>query len=113
MNPVFESLNNFIKDLQDDNQELRKIIAEQDGKLERAIIAIYQLHGGLYNQRTQGYSLGLANASLFGDVKPIGDDKECIWFTTRQGDDNADRITKLEEKLEEMEKKILKMEANK
>jgi len=97
----------IIKNLQEDNEDLRNIIAEQAGKLERAIQAIYQLHGGLYNQHTQEETLHRANAHLFGskvpEVNKIKDPyNETIWVTTRQGDNHAIRLDRLEKKIEDL-----------
>ena len=39
--------------LKEENTELRNIINEQEQKLERAMSAIFQHYGGLYNQKKQ------------------------------------------------------------
>ena len=106
-----------IKNLQEDNEELRNIIAEQNGKLERAIQAIYQLHGGLYNQRTQEETLHRANAHLFGSKVPeLNKNKdsynETIWVTTRQGDNHAIQLDRLEKKIEVLTADFTRFEAS-
>jgi peptidoglycan hydrolase CwlO-like protein len=106
-----------IKNLQEDNEELRNIIAEQNGKLERAIQAIYQLHGGLYNQRTQEETLHRANAHLFGSKVPEPNKNEdsyneTIWVTTRQGDNHAIQLDRLEKKIEVLTADFKRVEAS-
>jgi len=102
----------MIESLKQENEELRYILEEQAGKLERAMFAIYQLHDGLYNQRTQLYILRSNNALLLGTAlpeRPI-DDVSDTYPTTRQGDANELRIQVLEEKVRLMEKQLEKIE---
>jgi hypothetical protein len=96
--------------LQADNKELRKIITEQDAKLERAIFAIHQLHGGLYNQGNQSYILDLSLALLHGEELPIQSvEPYNQWPTTRQGDEHEERILKLEKTLELLQQQIFRL----
>lgn len=101
-----------IEELKQENEELRELLEIQEGKLERAMFAIYQLHGGLYNQISQRYILAKKNALLFGqplleNTKYTSDEaEEDEEFTTRQGDDHELRIRQLEETIEMLEGKI-------
>ena len=97
-----------IESLKQENVDLHYLLDEQAGKLERAMFAIYQLHSGLYNQRTQLYILRSNNALLFGTTLPEISSKnsEDIYPTTRQGDANELRIQILEEKVRLMEKQL-------
>jgi hypothetical protein len=107
-----EDFKDTIESLQKDNNELREIITQQDAKLERAIFAIYQLHGGLYNQKTQKYVMESNNAWLNGVTQPTRPDEPCnIWPTTRQGDEHEARILKMEKTIELLQDQILRIEA--
>jgi len=101
-----------LEELKQENEELRELLEKQEGKLERAMFAIYQLHGGLYNQISQRYILAKKNALLLG--QPLLEDTseaECEDFTTRQGDDHELRIQQLEQTIEMLEEKIESFEA--
>ena len=97
-----------IQSLREENIELRELLEEQAGKLERAIFAIYQLHGGLYNQTTQNNALTNSNALLFGETINLSEtgQEENYWFTTRQGDKHELRFKQLEEIIKELEGKV-------
>ena len=111
MSSVCTEFKEIVEALQKDNEELREIIAQQDAKLERAMFAIYNLHGGLYNQRTQAYMLELGNALLLGKEKPVElVESVNIWPTTRQGDAHEERISKLEDTVEFLQKQIIRLE---
>lgn len=97
--------------LQRDNQELREMITEQDAALDRAISAIYQLHGGLYNQQTQRYILESSDAMLCRKELPSEPEEPYnVWPTTRQGDEHEERITKLEKTIELLQLRLLSLE---
>jgi hypothetical protein len=101
-----------IESLKQENEELRYLLEEQAGKLQRAMFAICQLHGGLYNQRTQLYILRSSNAMLFGTALPEinNENSPDIHPTTRQGDANEKRIQLLEEKVRLMEEQLENIE---
>ena len=116
MTSLTKDFKEIVEALQQDNRDLREIIAEQDAKLERAIYAIHQLHSGLYNQRTQLYALNQSNAFLSGtEIKMPEIPKETVnfWPTTRQGDNHEERITKLEETISRLEETISRLEETK
>jgi predicted secreted protein len=96
-----------IKVLTQENEDLRELLEIQEGKLERAVFAIYHLHGGLYNQISQRYILAKKNALLSGQPllaeEETTEDQE---FTTRQGDRNELRIQQMEQTINMLEKKI-------
>ena len=100
--------------LKEENTELRNIINEQEQKLERAMSAIFQLYGGLYNQKKQNYILKKRVAFLFDTEEHPDEPTEeyNIWPTTRQGDENEERINQLDVKLLKLEEKVELMEKN-
>jgi hypothetical protein len=111
MTSVCTDFKEIVDAMREDNEALRDIIAEQDAKLERAMFAIYQLHGGLFNQTTQAHMINENNAILFCKEKPIHPvDPVNIWPTTRQGDEHEERISKLEKTIDLLQKKIQRME---
>jgi hypothetical protein len=102
------------EELKEENTELREIINKHELKIERAMSAIYQLYGGLYNQKRQNYILKKRVALLYDDEEQPDEPTEeyDIWPTTRQGDVNEERIKLLEEKLLMLETKVELMEKN-
>jgi hypothetical protein len=98
-----------IEDLKQENEELRELLEIQDGKLERAMFAILQLHGGLYNQISQRYILAKKNADLYGQPlleNAAAAEEEDEELTTRQGERHELRIQQLEQTIEMLEGKI-------
>ena len=100
-----------VEELTQENQELREMMEHQERKLERAIFAIYQLHGGLYNSNTQSDILAKRNALLFGRPFPMPPpkeeaDRENPSVTTRQGDNHELRIQQLEQTIKNLEEKV-------
>jgi len=111
MTSISSEFKEIVEALQEDNQELREIIAEQDAKLERAIYAICQLHSGLYNEHTQEYVIIDNAALLFGNKRPQEPEEPVnLWPTTRQGDKHELRISKLEETIQQLQQQILRLE---
>ncbi len=103
-----------ISKLKQENEELRELLEIQEGKLERAMFAIYQLHGGLYNQISQRYILAKKNALLYDQPLLTTEDAneaESEEFTTRQGDNHEMRLRQMEETIETLEGKIESFEA--
>jgi hypothetical protein len=92
-------------------KNLKETITELTEKLDGVHLALYQLLGGLYCQRTQPYALnehldiiGLGNDDRLipiDDTHPSG-----IWPTTRQGDENSTKIEELEKRLQFLEKEL-------
>jgi hypothetical protein len=99
-----------LEELKQENEELRELLEIQDGKLERAMFAILQLHGGLYNQISQRYILAKKNADLYGqpllENAAAAEEEEDEELTTRQGDRHELRIQQLEQTIEMLEGKI-------
>ena len=101
-----------IKELKQENEDLRELLEIQEGKLERAMFAIYHLHAGLYNQISQRYILAKKNALLSGEPQPLlentrdSEEEEEQEFTTRQGDRNELRIQQMEQTINMLEEKI-------
>jgi hypothetical protein len=84
------------------------LIKEQAEQLKRTKNAVYQLIGGLYNHQEQNYPLKYHIAMLFGNELPKQPEEytfDDMYPTTRQGDDQAERIKALEERLMLLEKK--------
>jgi hypothetical protein len=102
------TINKELIELKEENEELRELLSEQSGKLERAIQAIHALHEGLYNVRTQNYCMLLANARLLGEELPPIEKEGTYhqWPTTRQGDYHEKRISSLEGLVKALEDKI-------
>jgi hypothetical protein len=104
-------INEQLIELKEENEELRELLEQQSGKLARAVHAIYQLHAGLYNIRTQNYNMQLANALLKDEPLPTEPSvANHVWPTTRQGDHHEKRISYLEEMVKKLEEKIIMME---
>jgi cob(I)alamin adenosyltransferase len=79
--------------------------------LEATQITLHQLIGGLYNQRTQKKMLNKHTVCLFSLNQDVSDDEdleENKWPTTRQGDENEERIKKLEENIDVLVKRLKK-----
>jgi hypothetical protein len=92
-------------------KNLKDTITELTKKLDGVNLAIYQLLGGLYCQRTQPYTLNeQLNIIGFGNdytLIPIDDTHPSgIWPTTRQGDENSTKIEELEKRLQFLEKEL-------
>jgi hypothetical protein len=96
---------NTVSRLQQDNLKLRDLHDRQSEKLERAIIVIKQLIVGLFNN-TQEYESNLYISILLGTCSSQYNEDNVI-FTTGQGDLNDMRLTKLEEKILDIESQII------
>jgi hypothetical protein len=92
-----------IEQLEKDNALLKE-------NLEATQITLHQLIGGLYNQRTQKKMLSKHTVCLFSLNQDDSDEdvEENKWPTTRQGDENEERIKKLEENIDVLVKKLKK-----
>jgi hypothetical protein len=91
-------------------QQLEKDNALLKENLEATQSTLHHLIGGLYNQGTQKKMLNKHRVVLFSQNHDDSDedDEENIWPTTRQGDENEDRIQKLEENIDILVKKLKK-----
>jgi hypothetical protein len=103
-----------IESIQKENAELRKIIESHADEIERCKSVIYQLVGGLFNQKTQKW-IGKAHANVLLGKKYEPEENEedevcCIWPTTRQGDEHEERIRKMEETMRKLEDRIVSFE---
>jgi hypothetical protein len=98
----------------DENEEriekLEKGNALLKEKLEATQITVYSLLGGLYNQNTQNSVLSKHVDDLFSQNQDVPYEKhgENIWPTTRQGDENEERIKRLEENIDILVKRLKK-----
>ena len=98
------------------NAVMGQLLAEQGEKLDRTIQLLSQITSGLYNNYdTQQYILKLHMSFLVNGngIPECACSKElCIceyerpWPTTRQGDENTDRIKKLEEQVQTLEARV-------
>jgi len=105
-----------IESIQKENAELRKIVENHAEEIERCKGVIYQLVGGLFNQKTQKW-IGRSHINvLIGKPEETREEEEeeisaeSIWPTTRQGDQQEERIRKMEETIQKLEKQVEMME---
>lgn len=103
-----------IESIQKENAELRKIIESHAEEIERCKGVIYQLVGGLFNQKTQKWiGKSHVNVLLGKKYEPEENEEEyaeSIWPTTRQGDEHEERIRKMEETMRKLEDRIVSFE---
>lgn len=103
--------------IQKENAELRKIVENHAEEIEHCKSVIYQLVGGLFNQKTQKW-IGKSHVNvLYGtsneDEEEEANDSEAndyVWPTTRQGDEHEERIRKMEETIRKLEERIVSFE---
>lgn len=83
--------------------EQSETIQRLEKKVEAIHLVLYQLIGGLYNQRTQDDTLE-KHLSILLDREPVYSDSRKLreWPTTRQGDQHEERIKALEESVQNM-----------
>ena len=119
-----------LEELEKDNKELRAMLAVQATQIERNKQTIYQLLGGLFNQRTQARILNVHMSGLFvqdgasaceaahdeaahdEDDEAADEDEELenVWPTTRQGDEHSERLKEMEERFRKLEEQVVAME---
>ncbi len=108
-----------IESIQKENAELRKIVENNADELEKCKSVIFQLIGGLFNQKTQKWIGNSHTNVLLGKkyepeaYEPEADeeyDNSSIWPTTRQGDEHEERIRKLEETIKQLEERVVSFE---
>ena len=86
-------------------EEQAATIKSMEEKLEGIQRVVYQLLGGLFNHDNQHGILSSHLNMLFkNDIQAYDEDtsKWGIWPTTRQGDENADRIAALEAQIQDL-----------
>jgi hypothetical protein len=92
--------------LEDKIVEQASTIKSMEEKLDSIQRVVYQLLGGLFNQDSQDGTLSRHLNTLFNQTISQADEEDTskwtIWPTTRQGDENADRIAALEAHIHEM-----------
>jgi len=108
-----------IESIQKENAELRKIVENNAEEIKRCQSVIFQLVGGLFNQKTQKW-IGNSHTNVLLGKKydPETDEPEedeeydncSIWPTTRQGDAHEERIDEHEERIRKLEETIRKLE---
>jgi hypothetical protein len=107
-----EKINESIWPTTRQGDENQSRIEELEKKVESAQEVIYQLIGGLFNHSTQSSHIRLQEAILFSEDIPKELYKECKLedkdYTTRQGDENFERINQLEENMDKMVRRINK-----
>lgn len=108
-------MDTLLETLQKENFELRKKIETHDDQIARLQGVLYQLLGGVFNQKTQQHTMKSYINTLFGETSSEGEEEteeveETIWPTTRQGDNNELRLHKLEETVQKLEKQIENIE---
>jgi hypothetical protein len=105
--------------IQKENAELREIVENNAEEIKRCQSVIFQLVGGLFNQKTQKWIGNSHTNVLLGkkyepeEDEPEADeeyDNSSIWPTTRQGDKHEDRIDEHEERIRKLEETIKKLE---
>ena len=104
--------------IQKENAELRQMVEKHAVEIEHYKGVVYQLIGGLFNQKTQKW-IGKSHTDVLMGTKyePEETDEEkkekwseSIWPTTRQGDDHEVRMRKMEETINQLEERILSFE---
>jgi uncharacterized coiled-coil protein SlyX len=80
-------------------QEQGVIIQKQGDKIDRLQDQLYQLYGGLFNQRKQSGTLDRAVANLYSMAPEVGHKDDPTYYkqfpTTRQGDELEKRMNEL------------------
>jgi len=92
----------IIQELKNKNQQLEAHIDKLEKDLTNTKEVIYQIIGGIYNSETQKNNRDLHTEILYSTDLNIDKDqlkRENMWPTTRQGDENQERIQRIEEKL--------------
>ena len=100
------AVQNRFEELENQNKELRVIMAVQSGQIERNKEALEQLFGGLFHQTNQKGMIKYHMNRLLGVVEKEYIDEESIWPTTRQADKHEERLTALEDKIEKREEEL-------
>ena len=97
-------------------QEQAETIRVLEKKVEGIHTVVYQLVGGLFNQRTQDLILEKHLYYLFPELysnknfeDTITNDLD-IWPTTRQGDKNSERINELERQIRDLKQNFYEEE---
>lgn len=99
-------LENLVTEQANEIKNLKETVADLHNTLKGVHNVVYQLVGGLYCQRNQESMVhlhlkhlwfGNEDTTVEDDTYPYG-----IWPTTRQGDENTERIEKLERIIKEM-----------
>jgi len=113
-----------VESIQKENAELRQMVENNANELEKCKSVIFQLIGGLFNQKTQKW-IGNSHTNVLMGKKydpeadePKADEPEAdeeydnssIWPTTRQGDEHEERIRKLEETIKQLEERVVSFE---
>ena len=93
-------LENLVMQQADEIKNLKETIAAQQKALEGVRDAVYQFIGGLYCHRTQSDMIQTHLDILFGRETSTNPVNCSIYPTTRQGDENRERIEKLEHFIE-------------
>ena len=104
----FDIMQNEMSELQDKVELMESVIQQQSSKLDKYNEVFYYLLGGLFNSTTQRKTFSNYMETIFGDLSE--DEKihyenvtnNSKWGdlpTTRQGDENEQRIEQLEAKL--------------
>ena len=112
-----------IEAIQKENADLRRIVENHAYEIEKCKTVIYQLVGGLFNQKTQNGIVNEHISQLCGtkhehavedeeDEEDEDEDEEygSIWPTTRQGDEHEERLRKMEEIMKNIEERVLSVE---
>ena len=99
-------LENLITEQAEEIKNLKETVEELTNKIDGVHNVVYQLIGGLFCQQNQSEMIDSHLSVLYGRS---GKAVNCSnWPTTRQGDENQERIEKLEETL----KTILEFDSN-
>jgi hypothetical protein len=103
-NPIPDTLMNNAQ-IVENCRLLERKVADLEHKLEGARSVIYQLIGGLFNQKTQSGIIDMHNDTLHPEDQTEEyvdfDNHENIWPTTRQGDELEHKLAELQKKIED------------
>ena len=108
-----------VESIQKENAELRQMVENNANELEKCKSVIFQLIGGLFNQKTQKW-IGNSHTNVLLGKKYEPEayepeaheeyDNSSIWPTTRQGDEHEERIDEHEERIRKLEETIKQLE---
>jgi hypothetical protein len=103
-------LESLVSEQAEEIKNLKETVAELEKRITGVHNVVYQLIGGLHCQRTQEniihLHLDVLNGRPHSNEEPPSQHPSGNWPTTRQGDENSEKIKKLEERLTILEEDL-------